>query len=81
MCHDALWSSEYNLQESVLFFHPVGLKVRTQVLRLGGQCLNPMNYIDTPFQIFLNECMNKCTCSTLTLSKVFLISGVSFLPC
>lgn len=35
-----MWRTDDNLQGSVLSFHPVGPRERTQVLRLGGTCWN-----------------------------------------
>lgn len=44
-----MWGSESNLGESVLSFHHVSPRTRTQVLRLGGKCLYPHNYLSGSF--------------------------------
>lgn len=46
--------SEDNVQESVLTFHCVGSRVRTQVMSLSGKCLYSLNHLVSLLVISLN---------------------------
>lgn len=48
-----LWRSEGNVQESVLFFHHMGPRYQTQVVRFGGKTLYPLSHFSSPQSFYV----------------------------